>query len=231
MEKLFSEIYNRYFGIVNLLLMKKGTISQKMLRDTVQKNGFGESLLFLLPKLSANEWEIFEEQDGAYRSKIRGGVKMPMSRLQKPVLADPRAGLFLEDAHRAALNDALADTEPLFRYEDFYYFDQFSDGDDYADAAYRRHFRTILQAIRNDRMIRVRYEARTGRTTRLFLKPQRLEYSAKNDRDADASSYPAYFTHAKCEGCGRRNGERMQRRDAPNGIAAAEGDAVYPRCP
>lgn len=185
MEKLFSEIYNRYFGIVNLLLMKKGTISQKMLRDTVQKNGFGESLLFLLPKLSANEWEIFEEQDGAYRSKIRGGVKMPMSRLQKrwlkAVLADPRAGLFLEDVHRAALNDALADTEPLFCYEDFYYFDQFSDGDDYADVAYRRHFRTILQAIRNDRMIRVRYEARTGRTTRLFLKPQRLEYSAKND--------------------------------------------------
>ena len=185
MERLFSEIYNRYFGIVNLLMTKKGNISRKMLQDTVQKHGFGESLLFLLPKLSANEWELFEEQDGAYRSKIRGGVKQPLSRLQKrwlkAVLADPRAGLFLEEDHRQALDEMLNDVTPLFHYEDFYRFDRFSDGDDYADAGYRAHFRKILQAIHNEQQVRIRYEARTGRTTQLLVKPLQLEYSAKND--------------------------------------------------
>ncbi len=185
MEKLFSEIYNRYFGIVNLLLSKKGPITKKLLQDTVQKNGFGESLLFLLPRLSANEWELFEEKDGVYHSRIKGGVKQPLSRLQKrwlkAVLEDPRAGLFLEKEQIKKIKGSLQEVQPLFTYQDFYYFDRFSDGDDYAKESYRQHFRTILGAIRNGQMLRILYQARRGRNTKLLVRPYYLEYSVKND--------------------------------------------------
>ena len=185
MEKLFSEIYNRYFGIVNLLLSKKGPITKKLLQDTVQKNGFGESLLFLLPRLSANEWELFEEKDGVYHSRIKGGVKQPLSRLQKrwlkAVLEDPRAALFLEEEQIRELQEALQEVQPLFAYRDYYYFDRFSDGDDYAEERYRQHFRTILSAIRNKQKLRVVYQARKGRNTKLLVQPFYLEYSVKND--------------------------------------------------
>ena len=185
MERLFSEIYNRYFGIVARLLAPKGVISQKTMKDTVQKYGFGESLLFLVPHLTGNTWELFEETGAGYRSKLRGGVKLPLSRLQmrwiRAVLSDPRAGLFLEDSGREALQTYLSDAEPLFRYEDFHYFDRFSDADDYMQDAYREHFRLILQAIRGDAWIFVRYEARPDKISNLTVKPLCMEYSVKND--------------------------------------------------
>ena len=185
MERLFSEIYNRYFRIVGLLLAKRGTISPGMLRDTVQKYGFGESMLFLLPGLSQNRWGLFEETEGGLRSKIPGGVSMPLSRLQmrwlKAVLKDPRACLFLEADQQRAIEETLADAAPLFHYEDFRYFDRFSDGDDYTDKAYRRHFRVIKNAIYHKQLLRIRYEARAGRITRLTVRPRYLEYSVKND--------------------------------------------------
>ncbi|MBP5607934.1 MAG: WYL domain-containing protein [Lachnospiraceae bacterium] len=185
MERLFSEIYNRYFQIVNRLLIKRGTISAKMMRDTVQKYGFGESMLFLLPELSKNRWEFFEETDGGFRSKLTGGVTAPLSRLQKrwlkAVLSDPRAALFLDEEQKSAISEALQDITPLFQYEDFRYFDRFSDGDDYADENYREHFRMLRNAIYSKQLLRIHYEARTGRTTKLTVYPQYLEYSAKND--------------------------------------------------
>ena len=185
MERLFSEIYNRYFQIVNRLLLKRGTISPKMLKSTVQKYGFGESMLFLLPGLSENRWELFEETEGGFCSKLPGGVTVPLSRLQKrwlkAVLCDPRAALFLDEEQKEKITEVLRDVMPLFHYEDFRYFDRFSDGDDYAEENYRKQFRIIRDAIRNEQILRIRYEARTGRVTKLTIRPQYLEYSVKNN--------------------------------------------------
>lgn len=185
MERLFSEIYNRYFQIVNRLLVKRGTISTKMLKSTVQKYGFGESMLFLLPGLSENRWELFEETEGGFCSKLPGGVTAPLSRLQKrwlkAVLGDPRAALFLDEEQKEAVSEALEDVTPLFYYEDFRCFDRFSDGDDYSEENYRRHFGIIKEAIRKEQILCIRYEARTGRNTKLTVRPQYLEYSVKND--------------------------------------------------
>ena len=185
MERLFSEIYNRYFQIVNRLLLKRGTISPKMLKSTVQKYGFGESMLFLLPGLSENRWELFEETEGGFCSKLPGGVTVPLSRLQKrwlkAVLCDPRAALCLDEEQKEKITEVFRDVTPLFHYEDFRYFDRFSDGDDYAEENYRKQFRIIRDAIRNEQILRICYEARTGRVTKLTIRPQYLEYSVKNN--------------------------------------------------
>ena len=185
MDKLYSEIYNRYFLIVNRILSLKGKISTKRIGELVQRDGFGESMLFLYPKLTDNEWELFEEENGSYRPKIRGGVKTPMSRLQKrwlkSLLSDPRAALFLDEEQILSLKESLKDVEPLFHNAYFRYFDRFSDGDDYGDEGYRARFRAILKAIREKSVIRIRYETRNGRYENLTVRPHYLEYSLKND--------------------------------------------------
>ncbi len=44
----------------------------------------------------------------------------------------------------------LKDTKPLYREEDFYYFDRYLDGDPIEDPAYRRHFGIILKALQEN---------------------------------------------------------------------------------
>lgn len=184
MDKLFSEIYNRYFMIVNRILSRKGKITAKRMGEAVQKDGFGESMLFLLPKLTENAWELFEEENGEYRPKLRG-VKTPLSRLQKrwlaTLLSDPRAALFLDEKQLLSLRKSFQDSETLYDQGDFRYFDRFSDGDDYADEGYRERFRSILKAIKEERVIRIRYESRSARYISLTVRPLYLEYSMKND--------------------------------------------------
>jgi hypothetical protein len=185
MEQLFSEIYNRYFCITNRVLSKKGRIGRATITDIVRRYGFGESLIFLLPKLSNNEWELFEEDNSSYRSKLKGGIQTPLSRLQKrwllTLLDDKRAGLFLEDEQISTIKEKLKDIKPLFEHNDFYCFDRFSDGDDYSDPQYKNCFRKILSAIKEAHTVQILYSGRDGRNRKMIVVPHRLEYSAKND--------------------------------------------------
>lgn len=153
--------------------------------DTILKCGFGESLLFLLPKLTENRYGLFIKEKDSFVSGIPGGIKTPLSGLQKrwlkAVLNDPRASLFLSPEQIDKLNETLKDIKPLFHYTDFYYFDRFNDGDDYSDESYRSFFRTILQAIKSEKELCITYSSRTGRSTKLTVLPYHLEYSVKND--------------------------------------------------
>ena len=184
MERLFSEIYNRYFVIANRILSKK-KLSRNVISDTVRKYGFAESLLFLLPKLADNEWELFDEENGAYIPKIKGGIHTPLSRLQrrwlKAALADPRAGLFLDNEQIRELNKKLSDTEVLFDAKDFCYFDRFSDGDNYNDTTYRECFRQLLKAAKEKSFVCITYSNKSNRKTKISALPHRIEYSIKND--------------------------------------------------
>lgn len=184
MERLFSETCNRYFDVVNRILSKRKA-GRNRISDTVKRYGFGESLLFLLPKLTDNEWELFEEEQGSYIPKIKGGIRTPLSSLQKrwlkAALADPRAGLFLTDEQIKKLNEKLSDTEALFDAKDFYYFDRFSDGDDYSNAIYKECFRQLLKAVKEKYYVCITYSNKSGRKTKICAIPHRIEYSIKND--------------------------------------------------
>ena len=84
--------------------------------DTILKYGFGESLLFLLPKLSENRYGLFTKEKDSFVSGIPGGIKTPLSGLQKrwlkAVLNDPRASLFLSPEQIDELRQ-LVDEEDL----------------------------------------------------------------------------------------------------------------------
>ena len=85
---------------------------------------------------------------------------MPLTLLQKrwlkALLQDPRIALFNPDTN------GLKDIEPLYQPGTFVLFDQYADGDPYEDENYIACFRTVLQSIREKRMLRIRFRGHTG---------------------------------------------------------------------
>lgn len=185
MSELFSELYNCYFQVIRSLLEQKTTISEQELQYRIQSACFEESILYLLPKLTDKGWGFYEKKNGVLHTRLSENFYVPLTDLQKSylkaILSDEKIGLFLDEEELKQINAALADVKPLFTPGDFYYYDRFADKDNYADADYKKHFRTILSAIQNREYIDVAYESRHQRRLHRKYLPCRLEYSIKND--------------------------------------------------
>ncbi len=187
MAEIFSEVYNCYFQVIKSLIEKKDRISKKELDFRIRDEGFEESLFYLFPKLAKDGWGFYEKDGaGVFKSRLSTDFYVPFTDMQrsylKTILKDDKIRLFLDDKEIDCINAALGDAEPLYLPEDFYYYDRFSDKDDYTDPKYIRHFRMLLEAIENREYLDIDYESRTGQRVRHNYLPCRLEYSIKNDR-------------------------------------------------
>lgn len=185
MTELFSEIYNCYFQVIKSLIEKKDCLSEKELKCLIKDSGFEESILYLLPKLTENGWGFFEKQGESFHSKLSADFYVPLTDLQKSylkaILMDDKIGLFLDDRELDSINAAFANVKPLYQPDDFYYYDRFADRDNYKDPVYRKHFQTIIAAIRSHAYLDILYESRPDRRVHHNYLPCRLEYSIKND--------------------------------------------------
>lgn len=185
--ELFSEIYNCYFQIVDEICKtaKHTPISEKEMLTLVHRLGYEESAFLLMPKL-INDWNLLEKTEEGYLSKIALSSPLPLTMLQKKwlksLLADKRIRLFLDEQQCHHLNQYLEDVEPLFLPENFYYYDQFQNGDDYAATDYVAHFRTILSAIRGKQLLHIQFSSSKGNEICHTYLPCRIEYSPKNDK-------------------------------------------------
>lgn len=186
MTELFSEVYNCYFQVIQSLTGKHGPISEKELNFRIQNNCFEESILYLLPKLTEKGWGFFEKQDGFLYSNLSEDFYVPLTDLQKSylkaILMDEKIQLFLDDKEIEDINALMADISPLYAPDDFYYYDRFSDKDDYTDPHYRKHFQAIITAIQNHEYLDIQYESRLHHIICHNCLPCRIEYSIKNDR-------------------------------------------------
>ncbi len=186
MSELFSEVYNCYFQVIKSLIETKQSISEKELHYRIQDTCFAESILYLLPKLTENGWGFYEKQDGILRSKFSTDFYVPLTDLQKSylraILLDDKISLFFSDMELAQIHAAFADVKPLYLPNDFYYYDRFSDKDDYQNPDYRRHFQMIMEAIQNHEYLDILYKSRSNHRVHHIYLPCRLEYSIKNDR-------------------------------------------------
>ncbi len=176
---IFSEIYGTYFKAVSAILTKAvdGVLTERELTRTVLETAFGESLVTIPSKLTDGSWPLLTEDFG---TPLRHKPRTPLTALEKQwlkaLLLDPRVCLFDPS------EEGLEDVEPLFTPDQFVFFDRYADGDEYSDPRYIRHFRAILQAMREKRKLRVRFHGHRGNRNSLVCIPYRLEYSSKDDK-------------------------------------------------
>ncbi len=184
--EFFSEIYNCYYQLLRHLLTGGDAMTIQDIREQISREGFGESLLSIIPKIESGEWNLFERDGDLYYSKISSDFALPLSHLQKSylkaLLSDPRTGLFLDPDQAASLHTLLGDTIPLWKPGQFFYFDRFTQGDDYSDEKYRHNFRTLLHAMKTKHLVDIDYNSPRGNRVHHHYLPCRLEYSIKNDK-------------------------------------------------
>lgn len=210
--ELFSEIYNCYFLVVRRILEAAADelLTEKEISALAAKYGYEETALAIVPKLirkdllshcgseeykeasshfqsaEVGEWDLLSAIDGGFRSKVKQPQPLPLTGLQKSwlraVMADPRFRLFFSDQVCREIDAATVNTEPLFCWEDFRYFDRYGDGDPFDSAMYRRHFHALLGAIHDHRMLRIEYYSRKNHMISCRYIPRRIEYSSKDDK-------------------------------------------------
>lgn len=183
--ELFSEIYNCYYQIMKSIL-EKNELSIDELRTQITNYGYEESLLYLIPKLTSGEWALLEQNGDTFISKLSEDFYVPLTNLQKSyiktILQDIRIQLFFTTEELQQLQTLFQDVEILWKPEDFYYYDRFSNRDSYEDITYQKHFRTLVNAIHNHQYVDIHYESRLGHRVHHHYLPCRLEYSIKNDK-------------------------------------------------
>ena len=186
MSDIFSEVYGTYYNIVADILGKAASdgLTLEQLKRIVYKDGYEESALELLPALTDERWTLLNKE---LKTPLKNKPSMPLTLLQKQwlkaLLLDERVRLFFTDEELANEEKALEDVEPLYRPEQFVFFDRFVDGDAYKSARYQENFRQILQAIKEHTAIDASY--RTNKDNVIVwtnLVPITLEYSAKDDK-------------------------------------------------
>ena len=212
---LFSEVYGSYFAVVSDILTEAaaGTLTERRMTQLVQEKAFAESGLSIPAALKSGDWPLLDEN---MKSVLRHAPSMPLTELQKrwlkSLLSDPRIALFVPDAA------GLEDVEPLYDPDTFVYFDGYGDGDPYDDPGYIENFRTILQAIREKRQIRIRFHGHTGYRHSVVCMPYRLEYSAKDDKFrllAMKKRIPYTVNMARVSSCELREEYDPESRHAP----------------
>ena len=176
---IFSELYSAYYNTVAAVLkaacdhpLQKGEV-----RRIVDQKAFGESVLNIEPALTEQRWQLLRP-DGT--TPIQHPPTMPLTLLEKrwlkAISLDPRIRLFADSFPE------MPDVEPLFTPADVCVFDRYQDGDPYEDETYIRHFRMILDAIRNKTPLGIDCENRKGHVIHAILMPEYLEYSEKDDK-------------------------------------------------
>lgn len=186
---IFSEIYGSYFKAVSAILSKAvdGRLTDRELTRTVLENAFGESLITIPAKLTDGSWPLLTAD---YGTPLHHKPHTPLTLLEKQwlkaLLLDARIRLF------APSEEWLEGIEPLFTPDQFIYFDRYSDGDNYSDPKYIEHFRTIMQAMREKRKLRVRFHGHRGNRQSYVCIPYKLEYSSKDDKFRLISTYKGY---------------------------------------
>lgn len=176
---LFSELYSAYYKAVAEILKEalSSNLTDKRIAQIAKEHAFGESFITIEESLKNGAWPLLNQDNTTY---IQNPPKMPLTVLQKrwlkAIAQDPRIRLF-----DVQLPD-FPEVDPLFGPEDFCVFDKYADGDDYTNEDYIRHFRLILDAVKNRYPLTFQIKNRKGQILYLTAQPEYIEYSEKDDK-------------------------------------------------
>lgn len=176
---LFHEVYSSYYRTAAIILEKavREDLNGKELNEMVREHAFGESMFTIPEGLTGEKWRLLHRD---FTTPLEETPALPLTLLEKrwmkALLLDPRIQLFEPD------QTGLEDVEPLFTPDEIVYYDRYSNGDDYRNPEYIRHFRIILQALRENRNLFISFESGRHTQPTLVVTPYYLEYSEKDDR-------------------------------------------------
>lgn len=184
--ELFSEIYSCYYKVLRHILCTQNKLTIQDIHHLISREGFEESLISIIPKLESGAWNLFEKKGDLYLSKISSDFMTPLTDLEKSylkaLLADSRMKLFLNKKELEYLNHILVSVSPLWKQEDFYYYDQFAGGDPYEDENYQNNFHLLVEGQKSREFLKIDYTSPKGNRVHHYYVPLRLEYSVKNDK-------------------------------------------------
>lgn len=182
---LFSEIYSCYYQIIYRMIHTASPMTKQQMQQIIEKYGYAETGIYLLPKLLDNNLRLGTWKEGEYSFFMEPDLEVPLSTLQKSwlrtILSDPRIRLFFTEQEVKLLDQSLQDVSPLFQWKDFYYYDAFLDGDDYASLEYQKNFRLLLLAVHKHQYIDLSFLSGKQKRVHYHFLPCKLEYSVKND--------------------------------------------------
>jgi len=185
---IFSEIYGTYFRIAARLLENE-VINEKTVCETVRRDGFRDSVLFLPQKLipGSEDWGLFSRTpDGNLKRITKNPPVKVLTKLQKmwlkAKLSDPKIRLFMDDDTLSVLKKRLADTPPLYHKEQFRITDRFTDSDDFFNEQYITNFRTSLEAVKHRKIVYIEFVSGHGKRMNGNFVLMKMEYSPKNDK-------------------------------------------------
>lgn len=177
---IFSEVYSAYYTAVSRLISKAidGELNDKNAALIINETAFNESFVYILDNIKSEQWQVITKD---YKTPIKNKPEMPLTTLQKrfikTISIDPRFKLFYD----TELSE-LADIEPLYSEDDFYYFDRIKDGDSYTDSVYINNFRTVLRGLKEHKRLKIVFRGGNGLIRTGMYTPRRLEYSEKDDK-------------------------------------------------
>ena len=177
---LFNEIYGLYYNTVSKILSKAidNNLKNEDIEKIIRENAFNESNLIIPRLLKENKWLLLDEN---YKTPIKNKPDRPMTILEKrwlkSILIDKRVKLFMDISP-----DILEDIKPLFTEDDYVLFDKYNDGDPYESEEYIYNFRKILSAIKSNSSLLLSYFNRKNILNKAIVKPEKLEYSEKDDK-------------------------------------------------
>lgn len=176
---IFSEIYSTYYTAVAQLIEKAidGQLNSRNATDIINDTAFEESFVYILDSIKSEQWQVITKD---FKTPIKHTPKMPLTYLQKSFLKavalDPRFKLFNDEIM------GLDDVSPMYKPNDFYYFDKINDGDPYEDEQYIKNFKLILRGIKENKYLKIVYYSGKGSVQKGVYIPQKLEFSKKDDK-------------------------------------------------
>ena len=177
---IFSELYSAYYNTMAKIIEQAQAeqLTAEKVRNIINTTAFRESSIEITDAVTNERWQFIHNN---YTTPLKHTPTMPLTTLQKcwlkSVTLDRRFKLFGEWSF-----PDLDGVEPLFTEDDYRVFDLYSDGDPYDDKNYVQRFRNILFALRNDKNLDIIYHSSKGKQFCLNAKPERLEYSEKDDK-------------------------------------------------
>lgn len=201
-EVLFHEVYSVYFKAFSKLL--EASLAGPL--DALSAEGLVSKILYdnmswkLVDAISKGEYaEIIDKN---FLPKIKHRPEQPLTLLEKrwlkTIMLDKRFALFECQVPN------LGDVEPLYKEEDVHFCGVASSGDPYESDNYRKTFRTILRALREEKFLNLIYQDSSKGIKFEKVEPIQLEYDMKADCFQLCSIYKCdffYFNLAKIRVC------------------------------